>query len=83
MCVNAGTRNERTRKVSISTPREMMIASCTRNWIGMTSSAAKVAASTMPALVITPPVLTSPRLTPSAVPWTMDSSRTRVMRKML
>lgn len=60
-----------------------MIANCTRKWIGITSRAANVVASTMPALVITPPVLTKPRLTPAAVPCTVASSRTRVIRKML
>ena len=51
--------------------------------MGMTESAAKVAASTSPAEVITPPVTESPRMIPSRVPCASDSSRTRVMRKML
>ena len=54
-----------------------------RNRIGSTPSAANVAASTMPAEVITPPVATSPRRMPSRVPCFSDSSRTRVIRKML
>ena len=47
------------------------------------SSAAKVAASTSPAEVITPPVTDSPRMMPSLVPCVSDSSLTRVARKML
>ena len=39
-----------------------------RNRIGITASAAKVAASTTPAEVITPPVSASPRRMPSRVP---------------
>ena len=81
--VRAGTRKVRTTSASMSTPSATMIASCRRNWIGITSSAAKVAASTTPALVMTPPVSDRPRSVPSRVPWTSDSSRTRVMRKML
>ena len=49
----------------------------------MTPSAAKVAASTTPALVITPPVTASPRRMPGRVPCCTLSSRTRVIRKML
>jgi hypothetical protein len=60
-----------------------MNASCTRNMIGMTASAANVAASTMPAEVITPPVRVSPRRMPARVPCTSDSSLTRDIRKML
>ena len=48
----------------------------------MMPSAAKVAASTTPAEVITPPVTASPRTTPSRVPYATDSSRTRVIRKI-
>ncbi|MDQ0828846.1 hypothetical protein QF032_000690 [Streptomyces achromogenes] len=59
-----------------------MKAIWTRKASGTTPSAAKVAASTTPADVITPPVVTSPRSTPSRTPCRSDSSRTRDMRKM-
>ncbi|SKG17748.1 Uncharacterised protein [Mycobacteroides abscessus subsp. abscessus] len=61
---SAGTSNDRTMKVSSSTPKATMNAICTRNRIGITDSAAKVAASTRPAEVITPPVIDSPRRMP-------------------
>src|SRR5699024_9857694 len=80
---SAGTSRVRTTKVSSSTPKATMNAIWARKRIGITPSAAKVAASTMPAEVITPPVTARPRTTPSRVPWARDSSRTRVMRKML
>ncbi|GAA1398662.1 hypothetical protein GCM10009639_37380 [Kitasatospora putterlickiae] len=54
-----------------------------RNASGITPSAAKVAASTTPAEVITPPVAVSPRSTPALVPERSASSRTLVIRKML
>ena len=69
--------------MSSSTPNETMNAICTRNRIGITDSAAKVAASTSPADVMTPPVIVSPRRMPCLVPWCRDSSRTLVIRKML
>ena len=53
-----------------------------RNRIGITPSAAKVAASTTPAEVITPPVTDSPLRIPGWVPCRIDSSRTRVIRKI-
>ena len=53
-----------------------------RNRIGSTPSAANVAASTTPAEVITPPVTASPLSTPGWVPCWIDSSRTRVIRKI-
>ena len=53
-----------------------------RNRIGTTPSAANVAASTMPADVITPPVAESPLRMPGWVPCRIDSSRTRVIRKI-
>ena len=46
-------------------------------------SAAKVAACTTPAEVMTPPVTTRPRNTPCLVPCMSVSSRTRVIKKML
>ena len=52
-------------KVSSSTPNATMKAICARKRIGITASAANVAASTTPALVITPPVSRRPRITPS------------------
>ena len=65
---NAGTSRVRTMKVSSSTPKATMKAIWARNRIGMTASAANVAPSTRPALVITPPVTRSPRITPSCGP---------------
>ena len=59
-----------------------MNAICARNRIGITASAANVAASTTPALVITPPVTARPRRMPGLVPVPTDSSRTRVIRKI-
>lgn len=60
-----------------------MKASCTMNISGITTSAAKVAASTTPAEVITPPVTVSALSTPARVPRTPASSRARVIRKMV
>ena len=59
-----------------------MNAICTRNTSGSTARAENVAASTMPALVITPPVTARPIRMPGLVPSTLDSSRTRVIRKI-
>ena len=53
-----------------------------RNRIGITPSAANVAASTTPAEVMTPPVADSPFRIPGCVPCRNASSRTRVMRKI-
>ncbi len=79
----AGARSDRTTRVSSSTPKATMKAIWARNARGMTMSAAKVAASTTPADVMTPPVLTSPRSTPCRAPCSIASSRTRDIRKML
>jgi hypothetical protein len=51
--------------------------------MGREPSAANVPASTSPADVITPPVAARPISAPRRVPCTSDSSRTRVIRKML
>lgn len=80
---SAGTRIERTSRVSSSTPNATVKASCTMIASGSRASAANVAANTTPAEVITPPVLTSPASAPRRVPTRSDSSRTRVIRKML
>ena len=69
--------------VSMSTPIVTMMASCTRKRMGSTASAANVAASTIPADVMTPPVVMSPASTPLRWPAVTTSSRTRLMRKML
>ncbi len=79
----AGTTSERTTKVSSRTPKPTRNAICTRNSSGSTDSAPNVAASTIPADVMTPPVTASARRTPSCVPCRADSSRARVIRKML
>ena len=47
------------------------------------ASAAKVVASTIPALVITPPVKLSPLKIPGLVPSFLASSRTLDIKKML
>ena len=62
------TRIERTRNVSSSTPNATAKPISARNTIGSTPSTTKVAASTSPAEVITPPVTASPRRMPSRVP---------------
>ena len=59
-----------------------MNAICARNSSGSTPSAANVAASTTPAEVITPPVTERPLRMPEWVPCLIDSSRTRVIRKI-
>ena len=48
----------------------------------MIASAENVAASTTPALVITPPVTARPTRMPGRVDRATDSSRTRVIRKI-
>ena len=60
-----------------------MNANCTMNISGMTASAAKVAASTIPAEVITPPVTVSAVSIPGRVPRPTASSRARVIRKIV
>ena len=50
---------------------------------GSTARTEKVAASTIPAEVMTPPVTARPLRVPSRVPRRSDSSRTRLIRKML
>ena len=53
------------------------------NISGITASAAKVAASTTPAEVMTPPVTVRARSTPARVPCRGVSSRARVTRKIV
>ncbi len=53
------------------------------NISGITASAAKVAASTTPAEVMTPPVTVRARSTPARVPCRGVSSRARVIRKIV
>jgi len=65
---SAGTSTERTRKVSSSTPNATVNPIWAANTSGSTVRTAKVAASTMPAEVMTPPVTASPRRIPSRVP---------------
>src|SRR3954471_7497538 len=77
-----GTNSDRTTVVSSRTPKATMKAIWARKRIGRTPRAAKVAASTTPALVITPPVTASPLRMPGLVPSRLDSSLTRVMRKI-
>ena len=51
--------------------------------IGSDIRAQKVPARMMPALVMTPPVFSRPAITPSLLPSLADSSRMRLIRKML
>lgn len=81
--VSAGTSSERTTRVSSSTPKDTRKASWARNRIGSTDRAAKVAARTMPAELITPPVAASARSVAVRGSYRAASSRTRVIRKML
>ena len=71
---SAGTSSERTTSVSSRTPKATMNAICCRNSSGSVASAPKVAASTTPALVMTPPVTARPVSTPVRVPRSSDSS---------
>ena len=80
---SAGISRERTISVSSSTPNATMNANCTMNISGITASAAKVAASTTPAEVMTPPVTVRARSTPARVPCRGVSSRARVIRKIV
>ena len=77
------TSTDRTIIVSSSTPRAMVVPSCSVNVSGIVASAPKVAASTNPADVITPPVEDNAISEPFRVPWLIVSSRTRVIKKML
>ncbi len=81
--VIAGTRTERTRNVSSSTPTAIVKPISVSATSGSTASVENVPASTMPAEVITAPVTARPRSIPWRVPWRSDSSRTRAIRKML
>ena len=70
-------------EVSSSTPNATAKPRSARNTSGSTPRTVKVAASTTPAEVITPPVTAGPRRIPGRVPKCTDSSRTRVIRNML
>ena len=70
-------------KVSRSTPIATANPISRKGTSGSTPSTKKVAAKMMPAEVITPPVTVSPLRMPGLVPSLMDSSRTRVIKKML
>jgi hypothetical protein len=80
---SAGTRNERTTSVSSSTPTATSRPMCSTNTTGRLASPANVAASTMPALVITPPVTASARSTPGRCPTRPTSSLALVIRKIV
>ena len=69
--------------VSSRTPKPTAKPSSARNTKGKIPRTAKVAARTIPADVITPPVTVSALVIPARVPILIDSSRTRVIRKML
>ena len=77
------TSTERTIIVSSRTPSAMVVPIWSANVSGIVASAPNVAASTMPAAVITPPVEASAISEPRRVPLVAVSSRTRVIRKML
>ncbi len=80
---SAGTSTVRTSRVSSSTPTQTMIPIWVSVISGSTPSTAKTAASSTPALVMTPPVTRSADSMPSRVPVRRASSRARVTRKML
>ena len=61
---SAGTSRLRIRNVSSSTPTDTTTAFCTDGTSGSTLSEANVAASTTPALVMTPPVTVTACRTP-------------------
>ena len=69
--------------VSSNTPKATAKPSCAKKTSGRTPSTANVAANTIPAEVITPPVTVSPFITPLRVPNFNDSSLTLVIKKML
>ncbi len=79
----AGTRIERTRNVSMRTPR----ATAKPTWKRMTRSAVIIAANVparmRPAEVMTAPVLPDAMRIPSWISRPSLSSRTRLIRKML
>jgi len=79
----AGTSTVRTSSVSSSTPSATATPTSVMLTCGIWVRAAKVAARTTPAAVITPPVTLSPRSVPSRRPSRRDSSRIRADRKML
>ncbi len=81
--VSAVTSTERTTRVSSSTPRATAKPISAKATAGRVPSTAKVPARISPAEVITPPVADSPFNAPCRVPCWADSSRTRVIRKML
>ena len=70
-------------KVSKMTPIATANPISRKNTSGSTPRTRKVAARTTPAEVMTPPVTVRPRRIPGRVPSLVDSSRTRVIKKML
>lgn len=81
--VSAVTSTDRTMMVSSRTPSATAKPISVKVTSGRVASIAKVPASTSPAEVITPPVAARPVTAPRRVPDLADSSRTRVIRKML
>lgn len=81
--MSAVTRTPRTTMVSSSTPSATVKPISVKVTSGSVLSVAKVAASTRPAEVITPPVAASPRMAPLLGSERVVSSRIRVIRKML
>ncbi len=69
--------------MSSSTPTATAKPISAKDTTGSVPSTAKVLARISPAEVITPPVAESPARAPRLVPRTSDSSRTRLIRKML
>ena len=81
--VRAGTRIERTTKVSSRTPSATVMPIWVSATSGSTASTEKVPARTTPAEVMTPPVTARPFSIACFVGMACASSRTRAMRKML
>jgi hypothetical protein len=75
--VSAGTSTERTISVASRTPNATRKRISVRNTSGSTASTEKVAARTMPAEVITPPLTARPRRPPARVPNRADQQRRR------
>ena len=81
--VSAVTSTDLTTIVSSSTPSATATPISVNSTSGNVPSMANVPASTRPAEVMTPPVAARPASAPRLVPDRADSSRTRVIRKML
>jgi len=80
---SAGMTIVRTTKVSSRMPRPTMMPIWVRKISGSTLSTQNTAASTIPALVMTPPVADTARTIPPRVPYSGVSSLALVTRKIV